>query len=44
MYALYYSSPQCYMPSVVEIGPTVPEKKIICEKFLPLDMAAIWVM
>ena len=44
MYALHYSSPQCYMPSVVEIGPPVPEKKIF-DGFLPyMDMAAILVM
>ena len=44
MYALYYSSPQCYMPSVAEIGPPVLEKKIF-EGFLPyMDMAVILVM
>ena len=43
MYALSYSSPQCYKPSVVKIGPPVPEE--IFEGFLPyMDMAAILVM
>ena len=33
-------SPQCYIPSFVEIGPPVPEKKIF-EGFLPyIGMAA----
>ena len=36
-------SPQCYIPSFVEIGPLVPEKKIF-EGFLPyMDVAAILV-
>ena len=37
-------SPRCYIPSFVEIGPPVPEKKII-EGFLPyMGVAAILVM
>ena len=37
-------SPQCYIPSFVEIGPPVPEKKIF-EGFLPyMSVAAILVM
>ena len=37
-------SPQCYIPSFVEIGPLVPQKKIF-EGFLPyMGMAAILVM
>ena len=37
-------SPQCYIPSFVEIGPSVPEKKIF-KGFLPyVGMAAILVM
>ena len=37
-------SPQCYIPSFVEIGPTVPEKKIF-EGFLSyMGVAAILVM
>ena len=37
-------SPQCYIPSLVEIGPLVPEKKIF-EGFLPyMGVAAILVM
>ena len=37
-------SPQCYIPSFIEIGPPVPEKKIF-ERFLPyMGMAAILVM
>ena len=37
-------SPRCYIPSFVEIGPLVPEKKIF-EGVLPyMDMAAILVM
>ena len=37
-------SPQCYIPSFVEIGPAVPEKKIF-EGFLPYrGVAAILVM
>ena len=37
-------SPQCYIPSFVEIGLPVPEKKIF-KGFLPyVDMAAILVM
>ena len=37
-------SPRCYIPSFVEIGPPVPEKKIF-EGFLPyMGMAAILVM
>ena len=37
-------SPQCYIPSFIEIGPRVQEKKII-EGFLPyMGMAAILVM
>ena len=44
MFTLYYSSPQCYMPSFVETGPPVPEKKIF-EGVLPyMDMTAILVM
>ena len=36
-------SPQCYIPSFVEIGPPVPEKKIF-EGFLPYrGLAAIFV-
>ena len=36
-------SPQCYIPSFVEIGPPVPEK--IVEGFLPyMGVAAILVM
>ena len=35
-----YSSPQCFMPSFVEIGPVVPEKNNF-EGFLPyMGMAA----
>ena len=37
-------SPRCYIPSFVEIGPSVPEKKIF-KGFLPyMGMAAILVM
>ena len=37
-------SPQCYIPSFMEIGPPVPEKKIF-ERFLPyIGVAAILVM
>ena len=37
-------SPRCYIPSCVEIGPLVPEKKIF-EGFLPyMGMVAILVM
>ena len=37
-------SPQCYMPSFVEIGPPVPEKKSF-KGFLPyMGVAAILVM
>ena len=37
-------SPQCYIPSFMEIGLPVPEKKIF-EKFLPyMGIAAILVM
>ena len=37
-------SPRCYIPSFVEIGPPVPEKKIF-EGFLPyMGVAAILVM
>ena len=37
-------SPRCYIPSFVEIGPPVPEKKIF-EEFLPyVGMVAILVM
>ena len=37
-------SPECYIPSFVEIGPPVPEKKIF-DGFLPYrGMAAILVM
>ena len=37
-------NPQCYVPSVVEIGPPVPEKKIF-EVFLQyMDMTAILVI
>ena len=37
-------SPQCYIPSFVEVCPPVPEKKI-CEGFLPyMVVAAILVM
>ena len=37
-------SPQCYVPSFMEIGPPVPEKKIF-ERFLPyMGVAAILVM
>ena len=37
-------SPRCYIPSFVEIGPPVPEKKIL-KGFLPyVGMAAILVM
>ena len=37
-------SPQCYIPSFVEIGRLVPKKKIF-EEFLPnMGMAAILVM
>ena len=37
-------SPRCYIPSFVEIGPPVPEKKIF-NGFLPyVGMAAILVM
>ena len=37
-------SPQCYIPSFVEIGPSVPEKKNF-EGFLPyMGVAAILVM
>ena len=36
-------SPQCYIPSFVEIGPSVPEKNF--EGFLPyMGVAAILVM
>ena len=36
--------PQCYIPSFVEIGPSVPEKKIF-ERFLSyMGVAAILVM
>ena len=39
-----YSSPQCFMPSFVEIGPVVPEKKNF-EGFLPyMGVVAILVM
>ena len=41
MYILQYSSPQCYMPSFVEIGPSVPEKKIFEEVLPHMGMAAI---
>ena len=37
-------SPQCYIPSFLEIGPSVPEKKNF-ERFLPyMGVAAILVM
>ena len=37
-------SPKCYIPSFVEIGPPVPEKKIF-EGFLPyMGVAAIFVI
>ena len=37
-------SPECYIPSFVEIGTSVPEKKIF-EGFLPyMGVAAILVM
>ena len=37
-------SPRCYIPSVVEIGPPVPEKKIF-ERFLPyMGVVDIFVM
>ena len=37
-------SPGCYIPSYVEIGPPVPEKKIF-EEFLPyMGVVAILVM
>ena len=44
MSALYYSSQQCYMASVVEIGPPVLEKKIFERFLLYIEMAAILVM
>ena len=37
-------SHQCFMPSFIEIGPVVPEKRVF-EGFLPyMGMAAILVM
>ena len=43
MYINFDESPQCYIPSFVEIGPPVPEKKIFLW-FLPyVGMAVILV-
>ena len=41
---MMYLSYKCYIPSFLEIGPLVPEKKSV-EGFLPyMDMVAVLVM